>query len=119
MTKKATPIYFESDGISTYFWRRRDGSTAAKLASSACTAKYDQFLVELVTDPMSGTLSLIGYGACVGGLGTRGAAWYYANVMLPDRMKYPDSWYVFEWTDGDGDGQAGMKDTFKILASGK
>ena len=36
---------------------------------------------------MSGTLSLIGYGACSGGHGTLSAAWFYANVLLPNRMQ--------------------------------
>jgi len=88
------------------------------MPGSACSAHHDQFVTELVTDPMSGTLSLIGYGACSGSQGTRAAAWYYANVILPNRMSYPDSWYVFDWVDGDMDGKPSGGDTFTALAHG-
>lgn len=116
---KLTPIYFEADGIN-YLWKRRANATvAAQMPGKDCTTHHDQFITELVANPNNGTLSLIGYGACPGSLGTKTAAWHYANVLLPDRMKYPDSWYVFDWTDTDNDGGPSKGDAFKILASGK
>jgi hypothetical protein len=39
--------------------------------------------------------------------------------MLPNRAAYPDSWYLYEWTDTNGDGQAQITDTFTRLASGQ
>ena len=41
-----------------------------------------------------------------------------ANVLLLDRMNYPDSWYVFDWTDKDNDGSPSLGDTYTILKSG-
>jgi hypothetical protein len=118
-TYQVTRIYFDApDGIN-YYWRRRDtGAAVAMMAGSACSTTRDQFLVELVTDPMSGTLSLVGYGACSGGRGTRAAAYHYANTMLPNRQNYPDSWYVFSWTDGNGNATPDAGDTYTVLASG-
>ena len=118
-TEQVTKIYFDApDGVS-YYWRdRATGTAVATMPGSACSAHADQFITELVTDPNNSTLSLIGYGACSGGKGTLAAAWYYANVLLPDRASYPDSWYIFSWTDSDNDGVPSAGDTFTILAHG-
>ncbi len=118
-THDITKIYFDApDGIN-YYWRlRADDSAVAMMAGSDCSSQADQFITELVTDPMSGTLSLIGYGACSGGQGTLAAAWYYANVLLPNKAMYPDSWYVFSWSDTNGDATPNAGDTFTVLAHG-
>jgi hypothetical protein len=118
-TMKITPIYFDApDGINFYWRKRTDGSAAVTMPGSQCTTKHDQFIIELVTDPMSGTLSLIGYGACAG-RGTRAAAHFYANVLLPNRMNYPDSWYVYDWVDTNSNLMPDNGDTFTVKASGK
>ncbi len=118
-THDITKIYFDApDGIN-YYWRLRSNDSAvATMPGSACSTHADQFVTELVTDPMSGTLSLIGYGACSGGKGTLAAAWYYANVLLPNKMQYPDSWYVFSWQDTNNDATPNTGDTFTVLAHG-
>jgi hypothetical protein len=118
-TLLTTPIYFDApDGINFYWRARETGTAVAQMKGSACTSTHDQFLIELVTDPMSGTLSLVGYGAC-SGKGTLGAAYFYANMLLPNKMSYPDSWYVFDWTDANGNSTPDNGDTFTVLASGK
>lgn len=117
-TNDITKIYFDApDGIN-FYWRNRNDEAVAMMPGNQCGPGRDQFITELVTDPISGTLSLIGYGACSGGHGTLAAAWYYANVLLPNRMDYPDSWYVFDWTDTDADGAPSAGDTFTVLAHG-
>ncbi len=116
--EKVTRIYFALDGINYYWKRRADGSVAAQMAGASCSPHHDQFIIELVADPNNGTLSLIGYGACPGGLGSEAAAWHYAHVLLPNRANYPDSWYVFDYTDSNNDGTPNNGDTFKVLASG-
>ena len=117
-TNDITKIYFDApDGIN-YYWRDRTGAAVATMPGSTCAAGRDQFVTELVTDPSSGTLSLIGYGACSGGHGTLSAAWFYANVLLPNRMQYTDSWYVFDWTDTNNDSAPSAGDTFTVLAHG-
>lgn len=115
---KVTPVYFDApDGVNFYWRSRKTDEAVAQMPGSACSATHDQFLIELVTDPLSGTLSLIGYAAC-SGLGTRAAAYFYANMLLPDAASYPDSWYVFDWVDKNADGAPDMGDTYQILASG-
>lgn len=117
--QQVTKIYFDApDGVNFYWRARKDDSAVATMPGAQCGPHSDQFVTELVTDPTSGTLSLIGYGACSGGAGTRAAAWYYAHVLLPNRAQYPDSWYVFGWTDANGNGVADAADTFGILAHG-
>lgn len=117
-TAALTHVYFAEPSSSTFAWMARGSATpVATLAASSCSAHADQFVVELVTDPATGTLSLIGYGICTGA-GTFGAAYYYANVMLPNAMMFPDSWYVVSWADTTNDGVAGNGDTFTVLAHG-
>ena len=118
-TTQVTRIYFDApDGVN-YYWRERPTATqVAMMPAANCSAHADQFISELVTDPMSGTLSLIGYGACSGSRGTDAAAYYYANVMLPNRADYPDSWYVFGWADTNMDSIPNAGDTFTVLAHG-
>ena len=88
-TRMATKVYFSSNGIDTFYFKKRsDGSIVVTRPSAACSSHNDVFLVELVTDPTSGTLALIAYGLCGGGYGTQTGAWYWANVMLPARTAY-------------------------------
>ena len=118
-TQQVTKLYFDApDGINFYWRERTSGNPVAMMAGASCSAHADQFVTELVTDPMSGTLSLVGYGACSGGKGTLAAAYYYANVLLPNKASYPDSWYVFSWSDDDGNAAPDAGDTFTVLAHG-
>jgi hypothetical protein len=118
-THAVTKIYFDApDGINFYWRARATTQPVAMMPGSDCSAHADQFLTELVTDPMSGTLSLVGYGACSGGKGTLAAAYYYANVLLPNKASYPDSWYVFGWADTNGNSTPDAGDTFTVLAHG-
>ena len=132
-TRKVTKVYFSNNTPGTEFYFKQRLAPDAGMADpilvtrlqSACTADggtgglhNDVFLIELAIDPASGTLALITYGLCSPGNGTATAAWYWANVMLPNRAAYPDSWYLYEWTDTNGDGQAQLTDTFTRLASG-
>ncbi|HEY1818230.1 MAG TPA: hypothetical protein VGG74_38075 [Kofleriaceae bacterium] len=117
-TAALTKVYLAEPTTGQFAWMVRTSSTpVATLAASACSAHADQFVAELVTDPSNGTLSLIGYGICTGA-GTFGAAYFYANVMLPNPTMYPDTWYVVSWADTNNDGIANTGDTFTVLAHG-
>lgn len=119
-TRMATKVYYESNLVDTYYFKRRsDGVALVTRPATFCTPHEDVFLVELVADPASGTLALIAYGLCSGGYGTQTGAWYWANVMLPARNAYPDSWYLYQWTDTNGDSRPDANDTFTRLASGQ
>ncbi len=118
-TQQLTKVYFHTNGIDTYsFKRRSDEATLTSMTVSQCSPHHDRFLIELGTDPDNGTLALIGYGICTGGYGTQAAAYLWANVMLPNRMAYPDSWYIFDWVDTNNDSIANVGDTFARVDSG-
>lgn len=118
-TQVATKVYFSApDGVN-YDWMKRGVTTpVASMPAATCSTHVDQFVTELVTDPMSGTLSLVGYGACTGGKGTLAAAYFYANVILPNKATYPDSWYVFSWSDTNNNATPDAGDTFTVQAHG-
>jgi hypothetical protein len=117
-TAALTKVYLAEPTTGQFAWMVRTSTTpVATLASSSCSAHADQFVAELVTDPSNGTLALIGYGICTGA-GTFGAAYFYADVMLPNPTMYPDTWYVVSWADTNNDGIANIGDTFTVLAHG-
>ena len=119
-TRMATKVYFATNGVDTFYFRKRsDGSNVVSRASALCSSHSDIFLVELVTDPTSGTLALISYGLCSGGYGTQTGAWYWANAMLPHLSQYPNSWYIYQWTDTNNDSAPGAADAFTQLATGQ
>lgn len=136
-TKKVTKVYFSNNATGSEFYFKRRLAPDAGMADPilvtrlqmACSALLadggtggahnDVFLVELAIDPASGTLALVTYGLCSPGNGTQAAAWYWANVMLPYRATYTDSWYIYEWTDSNANGQPDLNDTFTRLSSGQ
>jgi Cys-rich repeat protein len=119
-TRQVTKVYFSSNGLDTFYFKKRsDNSTLVTRAQTWCNVNRDVFVVQLTTDPISGTLALLAYGLCSPGNGTQTAAWYWANVMLPQRARYTDSWYLFEWVDTNLNGLPEVTDTFTQLASGQ
>lgn len=118
-TRQVTKVYFDTNKIDTFYFKKRsDSSVLVTRLQSWCTPNRDVFVVELATDPISGTLALVSYGLCSGD-GTQTGAWYWANVMLPNRNQYTDSWYLYEWTDTNTNGQADSTDTYTKLGSGR
>lgn len=116
---QSTKVYFATNGLDTWHFKRRsDDAVLVSRLQTWCAPEHDVFLVELVADPASGTLALMTYGLCSPGNGTQAGAWYWANVMLPNRASYTDSWYIYEWSDTNADGQPDPGDTFSKLASG-
>jgi hypothetical protein len=110
-------IYNEYDGINTVWFKRRDANNTilAAVTRSTLTPTHDYFLVEVVPDPISGTLSLVVYG--VDSPGTKAGAYYFANTILPAITTYTHSWYLYEWM-GTNMGGPGPGDTFTELLSG-
>lgn len=112
---RTTLVYNEYDGFNTLWFKRRDGTVIATITMSTLSATHDYFLIEVVPDPVSGTFSLVLYG--LDGPGTRAAAHFFANNMLPAIATYTQSWYLYEWI-GTGAGGPTSGDTFTPLASG-
>ena len=115
-----TPIYTTGDTTGTQFRARNpDGGTGAPVVdapASTLTDSHDFFLIETVADPSTGTLMLAIDGFLAPG--TVAGIWYFSNVMLPALSTFTAGYYVYEWTDGDGDKQPSSGDTFKLITSG-
>jgi hypothetical protein len=114
---RTTLVYNEYDGLNTLWFKRRDANNTviATITMSTLSPTHDYFLVEVVPDPVSGTFSLVLYG--LDGPGTRAAAYFFANTMLPSIATYTQSWYLYEWLGANAAGP-GPGDTFTPLASG-
>ena len=82
---------------------------------SSITEGHSYFVIETVTEPTSGTFTLAVFG--LESPGTRAAAWYFGNAMLPVRDTLTKSWYVYEWRDQDAD-LAPDTNEFTLIASG-
>jgi len=111
-------VYNEYDGLNTLWIKRRDASNTivATVTRTTLTPTHDFFLVEVVVDPISGTLSFVLYG--LDSPGTKAGAYYFTNTMLPSITTYTNSWYLYEWMGLNADGTPGPGDTFTQLASG-
>ncbi len=114
---RTTLVYNEYDRLNTLWFKRRDANNTviATITMSTLSPTHDYFLVEVVPDPVSGTFSLVLYG--LDGPGTRAAAYFFANTMLPSIATYTQSWYLYEWLGANAAGP-GPGDTFTPLASG-
>jgi hypothetical protein len=110
--------YYDAD-VNRFIGRALSGQSDPLIVDAQqwmLTTGHDYFVVEMVLEPLSGTLVLASYG--LASPGTRAAGWYLVHQMLPMRSTLDKSWYVYEWTDGDGDEQPGTADTFTLVASG-
>jgi hypothetical protein len=93
----------------------RDGGIASSIALSMLSASHDRVLIQLVRAP-SGTLVLNAAGFT--GTGTRAAAEYFVNVLLPTHATLSTRWYVLDWVDTDASGGPSAADTYTVIASG-
>jgi len=108
------PIYFAQTADSALEFRQR--SNDAVIAHTASTtASHDYFVLELATDPLSGALAFVSYGIDVPG--THAAAYYFATAIMPNASTQHLSEVVVEWTDTNGDSQAGPGDTYHVLSA--
>jgi hypothetical protein len=126
-TSRTSSVYNESDGTTVLEFKRRggapDGGDAVlqTVTLSTISASHDFFLVYVVKEPISGTLSLVVYG--IDSPGTRAGAFYFANVILPsvvdaDVATFTQAWYLYEWTSADAGAGPSMADTFREVAAG-
>jgi hypothetical protein len=119
-TSGIAPVYNYYDAnVDQLLGRRTDDAGAdpfiVNAMQSQITESHSYFLVEMVLDSASGTLTFVVYG--ISASGTQAAAWYFVNKMLPTRSTLMKSWYVYEWTDQDADKKPGDADTFTLVQS--
>ncbi len=100
----------------TYAFIDRAGADIVRMPAASVTTGHDYFLVAMTTEPQSGTAIVASYGFLANG--TRAAAWYFANVLVPSRATRTKRWYVYEWTDIDGLEMPDEGDTFTEVQSG-
>jgi hypothetical protein len=112
----STPVFVREDGSALSFVQRATGTVVASAPTSTLTASHDLFLVELAVEPAKGTLCFFNVGLY--GPGTVAASVYVSSEILPNRQKYAQAWYVYEWTDANGNATPDMADTFKLTAQG-
>jgi hypothetical protein len=111
-----TPLFPSVTGDEYDVVERSTGTNVVSTTFEALTSQHDYFYIELAVEPISGTLSVSGVGLLAPG--TVAAGYYLGAVVIPNRASYPNNWYLFEWTDTNGDSIANAGDTFTQVATG-
>ncbi len=112
---KLSPVYLQNDGTNARILTRA-GTEILNEPDSTITGHHDYFYVQLAVEPQSGTLCLSGVGVL--GAGTQAAGYYAAAELIPNRANYTASWYVYEWTDTNGDSIANFGDQYDLVRAG-
>jgi len=111
-----TPVYFQQDATTSSFLLRDGGSVVTVNNSDLAGGARDDFVLEMVKDPASGSLTLVVYGFY--SPGTAAGGWYVQNALLPQLPGYAERWYVFGWADNNGNGAPDSLSEFTLIASG-
>jgi hypothetical protein len=111
-----TPVYLRNDGTTSHIYQRATGLPLVTAADNTLTNSHDFFILEVAVEPKSGTLCLFGEGILAAG--TVAAGYWGSHVIVPNSASYTAPWYVYEWTDTNGDGAPGPGDTFALIAHG-
>ena len=110
-----TPVYFLWDGSKNNFAVRYTGQRyVVPNPGSMTTAGDDLFLIETFTDGQ-GRRVLVLYG--FSWQGTVAAGVFYASYVYPQLSQFPNSWYIYRWTDVGGNTFPDSGDSFTLLAS--
>ncbi len=113
-TSGIAPVYDSSDETTSSFTSHDAGVVASTLRANIGPS-HDFFLIELVRDPVRGSLALIAYGLSESG--TDAAAYHWVNQMMPNLGSLDQAWYLYEWVDDTTPGPS-AGDTFTLLGSG-
>jgi len=113
--QRSIPVYSGGSFPNVSFLRSVDGTTVASSIYEE-PGYHDIIVIETGREVSTGTVSLVTYGFHANG--TRAAAWYFVNVMLPDLTNYTDAYYVYEWVDINRDLKPDSGDTFTLRGSG-
>jgi hypothetical protein len=108
------PIYTTDDGQNVSFFHTSDGSKIVTAPIASLTAHHDYFLVYAAAEPVSGTLVFAVYGLYAPGTAA-GAYWLSSQATSVSSLS--KQYYVYEWTDTNGDGAPNAADTFTLLDS--
>jgi hypothetical protein len=111
-----TPLVLDNDGTNAWIRNRKTSVNLVLTSISSLTPNHDYFLLELSVEPISGTLCFFGYGML--SPGTIAAGYYFQSNVLPSLSTFTDAWYVYEWTDTNGDTIPNAGDTFTLMGQG-
>lgn len=98
-----SPLYVKVEDGKQQFMRRSDDSVVARDTNVTDTDPHDFFAVQFMRDPASGSLVLNFQGFWLNG--TEAGAFFIMNGVLADLPAFDQAWYVYEWTDANGDQQ--------------
>jgi hypothetical protein len=111
-----TPVYVEQSGPDYVWAERRTNTMVLSVQLNAFTTTHDVGIVQVVDEPIGGTLSLNVYGHAIGG--TQAAAYYFTTMILGNLKNNLGRYYVIEWSDQDGDEVPTAGDLYQLRASG-
>jgi len=98
-----------------YRYSRRDGGVIVQGPEIQLSPTHDVFLVQLARTPEGAVVvNAAGFQA----EGTRAAAWYFVNTMMPMRASLTNAWYVVDWVDLNVNGMPDGADTWTIVGQG-
>jgi hypothetical protein len=115
--QEISPLYLVVDMAADVqqFKSRANDSVVASRTISGDNVSHDFFAIQFMRDPQSGSLVLNAQGFWLSG--TTAASYFMLNGILPNIASYDEAWYVYEWTDANGD-MAPSLDEIVLRASG-
>ena len=112
----ATQIYVQSSDPDAVWGERATNNVVISLPLTDFTAAHDVGIMQIIQEPIGGTVSLNVYGHAT--QGTLAAAYYLTTVVVPNLRTDRRRYYVIEWTDQDGDEMPTAADLFELRGSG-
>ena len=107
-----TPLVWSGSAPVTIIER----ATNRVIARGPTNSSNDYILLQVVMEPISGTIAFSGQGLT--GNGTSASALYFEQVISPRIADENTSWIVVQWTDSDGTIGASENDTYTVIESG-
>lgn len=114
--KKIMPLYWTYNSEVTEYRSSATQQVVASLPIAGDHDSHDLFIIQFTRDPASGSLILNEQGFWLSG--TVAGAYQVTHGLLPDLAQQDRAWYVYEWTDQDGD-KAPALNEIQLLDSGK
>jgi hypothetical protein len=116
LERSASPPIFDSSASGRLSLSSPTLGPLLSVPASEVSSSRDYFVIEVMRPELDGPLVLVAYGFYEPG--TRAAAWFFSNRLMPSPAAHGSSWSVQRWTDLDGDGAPGAGDEFTLVGSG-
>ena len=96
-----SPLYWKTNGTDTEYWTTVGNRLVLTQPVAGDHESHDQFIIQFMRDPASGSLVLNAQGFWLSG--TVAAAFQLTNAILPSLSSFDKAWYAYEWTDMNDD----------------